>query len=101
MAKNALIFSPFFFSLLFLVLIASISEQGGGVRGQDCSGGSGKPFGSRVQLDSTCEGCDDFCKSLEIPEAFPFSKSGDKSGTCFQAAPPGADPVNVCLCCVT
>ncbi|KAI3965212.1 hypothetical protein MKW92_042950 [Papaver armeniacum] len=100
MAKNTLNFSPFFSGLLFLVLIALISQQGGGVRGQSCSPENGNPFGSRVQLDSDCEGCDDFCKSLELPPAYPFSNSGVKSGTCFQASPPGADTVNVCLCCV-
>ncbi|MCL7030147.1 hypothetical protein MKW94_006587 [Papaver nudicaule] len=58
MVKNAFVLSPFFFGLLFLVLIAFISEQGGGVSGQSCNPGTGSGFGYNVQ--STCSGCDLF-----------------------------------------
>ncbi|KAI3832017.1 hypothetical protein MKX03_006391 [Papaver bracteatum] len=61
MGKNALISSPFFFGLVFLVLIAFISERGGGVRGQSC-GASTLSFGSRIQ--NSCEGCGGYCTSL-------------------------------------
>ncbi|KAL5711416.1 hypothetical protein ACHQM5_021876 [Ranunculus cassubicifolius] len=98
MAKNALIFSPFFFGVLLLVLFAFISEQGGGVRGQSCSPGTGSAFGYRVQQNG-CMGCDDFCKSLALPAGYP-PKSGVKSGQCFQLAAPGPVSQYLCLCCV-
>ncbi|MCL7038120.1 hypothetical protein MKW94_007943 [Papaver nudicaule] len=53
MAKNALIFSPFFFGLLFLVLIAFISEQGGGVNGQSCTPVTGSPYAFNYRVHYT------------------------------------------------
>ncbi|KAI3913482.1 hypothetical protein MKW98_003961 [Papaver atlanticum] len=100
MAKNALILSPFFFGLIFLVWIAFISEKGGGVRGQIFSSCSpGNPFGYRVQQD-TCLGCNSYCDSLDL-----HGKDGAmyicvKWGTCFQVA--ALKPVSdyFCVCCI-
>ncbi|RZC84861.1 hypothetical protein C5167_047648 [Papaver somniferum] len=100
MAKNTL--SPFFFGLLFLVLIPFISRQGGGVSSQStknyCNPGTGSPFGYRVQ-QNTCFGCNSYCQSLALPVGSPRN-SGVQSGTCFQVAAPGPVSQYVCLCCV-
>ncbi|KAI3950401.1 hypothetical protein MKW92_038894 [Papaver armeniacum] len=103
MSKIAFISSPFFFGLFFLVLIAFISEHGGGVRGQPtrnfCSPGTGTSFGQRIQ-EKTCSGCDDYCKSLALPGNSPPS-SGVKSGTCLGIESLQSPvPQNVCICCV-
>ncbi|MCL7031349.1 hypothetical protein MKW94_004041 [Papaver nudicaule] len=93
MAKNALVFSPFFFGLLFLALIAFSSEQGGGVSGQSCTPVTGSPFAFdyRVQQNS-CDGCDWFCKSRAV--------SGVKSGLCSQLVTRASVSQYLCLCCV-
>ncbi|KAI3907074.1 hypothetical protein MKX01_027975 [Papaver californicum] len=91
--KSRIIFSPFFFGLLLLVLLAFISEKGG-VRGQPiaCSPGSGSSFGYRVQ--QSCEGgCNNYCNSLV--------QSGVKSGQCFRLVTPAPVPQYLCLCCAT
>ncbi|KAI3845110.1 hypothetical protein MKW92_020354 [Papaver armeniacum] len=103
MAKNALIFSPFFFGLLFVVLIAFISEQGGGVRGQySCSPGTGVSFGGQVFYSGSCYSlCQGYCTSLAIPVGFTAPNSGVKSGQCHQIySGPGTSPPKLCLCCV-
>ncbi|KAI3832016.1 hypothetical protein MKX03_006390 [Papaver bracteatum] len=84
MAKNSLIFSHFFFGLVFLVLIAFISQGGGGVRGQSC-GASAIQIGSRLQ--NNCDGCEDYCTSL------PYS--GVKAAMCTVLS----ETYSVCLCC--
>ncbi|RZC84858.1 hypothetical protein C5167_047641 [Papaver somniferum] len=94
MAKNALIFSPFFFGLLFLFLIPLVSGQGGGVRGQAWSS---TPFASRVQ-QNTCFGCDGYCKSLALPTGFSTQNLGVKSGQCSQLAANGPVTEYLCLC---
>ncbi|KAI3832020.1 hypothetical protein MKX03_006394 [Papaver bracteatum] len=94
MAKSSIIFSTFFFGLFLLVLVAFISEKGGGVRGQSisCNPGSGSSFGYRVQ--ETCEGgCNTYCNSLV--------HSGVKSGQCFRLVTPAPVPQYLCLCCAT
>ncbi|KAI3842682.1 hypothetical protein MKX03_027346 [Papaver bracteatum] len=98
MAKNALNFSPFIFGLVFLVWIAFISEEGGGVKGQRFSSCSpGNPFRYRVQQD-TCLGCNSYCNSLEL--LGDSLNSGVKWGTCFWIAALKHVSHNFCVCCV-
>ncbi|MCL7045899.1 hypothetical protein MKW94_029095 [Papaver nudicaule] len=94
MAKNALIFSPFFFGLLYLVLIAFVSEQGGGVRGQSCRPGSGNLF----RAQSGC-GCETQCASYELPAIYNgMTGLPVITGQCYEIAKaPGR---YVCFCCV-
>ncbi|KAI3967122.1 hypothetical protein MKX01_034926 [Papaver californicum] len=94
MAKSSIIFTPIFFGLFLLLLVAFISEEGGGVRGQPiaCSPGSGSPFGSRVQQG--CDGgCNTYCTSLV--------HSGVKSGQCSLLITRAPVPQYLCLCCAT
>ncbi|KAI3907071.1 hypothetical protein MKX01_027972 [Papaver californicum] len=95
MANNTLILSPFFFSLLFLVLIAFISEEGGGVRGQSCRPGSGNVFGAM----GGCSGCESYCTSLDLPVIYSGVKGSPvKTGQCYVI--PKAPQHSVCLCCL-
>ncbi|MCL7029922.1 hypothetical protein MKW94_018339 [Papaver nudicaule] len=98
MAKNALVFSPLFFGLLFLVLIAFNSE-GGGVSGQYCNPyGGTNVFAGKIVND--CSGCGAFCTSLPVPVTYTKPNSGVKSWSCMNYAPSYAAPVIACRCCV-
>ncbi|MCL7039431.1 hypothetical protein MKW94_027680 [Papaver nudicaule] len=93
MAKNALIFSPFFFGLLFLVMIAFISE---GVSA-DCIPGSGIAFAGNV-MESCSDGCQNFCVTTGLPENYPPT-SGVISGQCSPLNEGAPVSLQLCLCC--
>ncbi|MCL7045901.1 hypothetical protein MKW94_029097 [Papaver nudicaule] len=98
MAKNALISSPLFFGLLFLVLIAFESE-GGGVSGV-CIYGSGVTNIFVGKMTTSCDGCDlNYCQNLPLPAGYTRPNSGVRSFHCSNVAPRSATPC-VCLCCV-
>ncbi|KAI3900227.1 hypothetical protein MKW92_004129 [Papaver armeniacum] len=96
MAKNTLIFSPLFFGLIFLILIAFISE--GGVSCQSCLPGGSNIFAGK--LGYTCSGCDyNYCNNLAVPAGYTKPNSGVKSFYCSNVAPRYVTPY-LCLCCV-
>ncbi|MCL7045900.1 hypothetical protein MKW94_029096 [Papaver nudicaule] len=97
--KSALIFSPFFFGLLFLVSIAFISEHRGGVSGQSCSPGTGSSFGAKV-YQGFCVDCSSYCTSLPLPVGYSVPNSGVKTGQCYSLYAPYPATPYLCLCCV-
>ncbi|KAI3975046.1 hypothetical protein MKX01_005157 [Papaver californicum] len=93
MAKSSIIFSPFFFGLLFLVLISVISEGGGGVSGQNlyCDPGTGVPRGAQ-SMDSCSFYCPDYCLKN-------YGGMGVTTGKCF-SIPNVNTRTQICFCCV-
>ncbi|RZC57370.1 hypothetical protein C5167_004673 [Papaver somniferum] len=91
MAKSSPIFSPFFFGLVFLVLIAVISEGGGGVSGQDlyCDPGTGVPREAK-SMDYCSYFCPRYCLNT-------YGNLGVTSGKCFNI--PNVN-TQLCFCCV-
>ncbi|MCL7033819.1 hypothetical protein MKW94_022069 [Papaver nudicaule] len=88
MAKFSIIFSPFFFGLLVVILLAFISE--GGVNAYDyvsCDTGRGIGYTNMANCDSIS--CLSYCKT----------KYGSSvvSGRCLYPAPNAV----ICFCCVS
>ncbi|KAI3832009.1 hypothetical protein MKX03_006383 [Papaver bracteatum] len=97
MAKNNIL-SPLFFGLLLLVLVAFVSERGGGVRGQSCSDG-GVPFGKKSVysgLETCYRLCPGYCASLAAPT------TGVKYNECYVTGFGNIHPTlsTYCQCCV-
>ncbi|KAI3870857.1 hypothetical protein MKX03_013748 [Papaver bracteatum] len=92
MEKSSIIFSPFFYGLLFLVLIALISE-GGGVSGQNlyCDPGTGVPQGAQ-SMDSCSFYCPGYCLNN-------YGSLGVTKGKCF-SIPNVNTRTEICFCCV-
>ncbi|KAI3929062.1 hypothetical protein MKW92_016882 [Papaver armeniacum] len=93
MAKSCIIFSPFFFGLLFLVLIAVISPGGGGVSGQNlyCDPGTGVPRGAQ-SMDFCSSRCPSYCFTT-------YGSLGVTTGKCFNI-PFANTQTQICFCCV-
>ncbi|RZC84856.1 hypothetical protein C5167_047639 [Papaver somniferum] len=100
MAKIALTFSPFFFGLLFLVLIAFISQQGGGVSGQSCAPGGNNIFAGKLTAYGCYGYCEGFCKSTAIPIGYTKPNLGVKSWSCSFVGPTYYSTPWLCVCCV-
>ncbi|KAI3975047.1 hypothetical protein MKX01_005158 [Papaver californicum] len=93
MAKSSSIFSLFFFGLLFLVLIAVLPEEGGGVSGQNlyCDPGTGVPRGAQ-SMDSCIFFCPGYCLKT-------YGGFGVTTGKCF-SIPFAPTQTQICFCCV-
>ncbi|MCL7031520.1 hypothetical protein MKW94_024147 [Papaver nudicaule] len=89
MAKFSIIFSPFFFGLLLVILLAFITE--GGVNANEqlyCETGRG--IGYTNMANCSKNSCQSYCQDT-------YGRSSVTSGRCFYPAPNAV----VCFCCVS